>query len=89
MPGQEKIQQYSLGKILLVWAAAAIPMGLLGWIVAPALADDPAKPGFERLAVLTLGLIWQFALVLCIIYQENGDIRWSTLKAKLWLGAHR
>jgi hypothetical protein len=32
------IPQYSLGKILLVWAAAAIPMGILGWVVAPALA---------------------------------------------------
>jgi membrane protease YdiL (CAAX protease family) len=31
-----EIPQYSLGKILLVWAAAAIPMVILGWLVAPA-----------------------------------------------------
>jgi hypothetical protein len=30
------IPQYSPGKILLIWAAAAIPMGILGWVVAPA-----------------------------------------------------
>jgi hypothetical protein len=54
MAAENKIQQYSLVQILLIWAAAAVPMGLLGWIVAPALAADPAKPGFERLAVLSL-----------------------------------
>src|SRR5438105_15731689 len=35
----EALKQYSLGKILAVWAAAAIPMGILAWIVAPWLSD--------------------------------------------------
>ena len=34
------LRQYSLGEILVVWAAAAIPMGLLAWVVAPWLADQ-------------------------------------------------
>ncbi|MGB2965174.1 MAG: CPBP family intramembrane glutamic endopeptidase, partial [Anaerolineales bacterium] len=34
-----------------------------------------------------VGLIWQFVMVLYLIYKENGDIRWSKLKEKLWLGA--
>jgi hypothetical protein len=34
--------QYSLGKILGIWALAAQPMGVLSWIVFPALS-----PGFE------------------------------------------
>lgn len=89
MNNEEKIPQYSLIQIVLIWAAAAIPMGILGWIVAPALADDPAKPGFERLAVLTAGLIWQFILVMYLIYKENGNIRWITLREKLWLRAPR
>ena len=29
------VEQYSLAKILGVWAAAAVPMGVLAWIVAP------------------------------------------------------
>ena len=89
MNGEEKIQQYTIVQILMIWAAAAIPMGLLGWIVAPALAADPAKPGFERLGVLTVGLFWQFLIVMYTIYKENGDLRWATLKEKLWLGAPR
>ena len=61
---KKKFNNILMVQILMIWAAAAIPMGLLGWIVAPALAADPAKPGFERLAVLTVGLIWQFIIVL-------------------------
>lgn len=29
------VKQYSLKQILGVWAAAALPMGILAWIVAP------------------------------------------------------
>jgi len=85
----ETIPQYSLRKILGVWAAAAIPMGLLGWVVAPAVAADPAKPGFERLAVLTVGLVWQFVLIMYLIYQETGCLNRATLKDRLWLGSPR
>jgi membrane protease YdiL (CAAX protease family) len=84
-----KIPQYSLSKILLVWAAAAIPMGILGWFVAPALAHGPQGPGFERLAVLTVGLVWQFALVVILLYRETGDLRWSTIRQRLWLNTPR
>jgi len=35
--------QYSLVKILGIWAAAAVPMGILGWVVAPALAPDSTE----------------------------------------------
>src|SRR5438094_404123 len=33
------VKQYSLAQILAVWAAAALPMGILAWIVAPAISD--------------------------------------------------
>jgi hypothetical protein len=41
-PGQEDaryaaVRQYSLAQILAVWAAAAIPMAVLAWVVAPLL----------------------------------------------------
>lgn len=87
--GAALIPQYSLRKILLVWAAAAIPMGLLGWVVAPALAADPQNQGFERVAVLLVGLVWQFVLVMILLYQEAGNLRWSTIKQRLWLQTPR
>src|SRR6476620_2496292 len=84
-----RIPQYSARQVLLVWAAAAIPMGLLGWVVAPALADHPQQPGYERVAILAAGLAWQCLLVLLLIYREAGDLRWSTLRRRLWLTSPR
>jgi membrane protease YdiL (CAAX protease family) len=83
------IPQYSLGKILLIWAAAAMPMAILGWIVAPALAQDAQRPGLERLAVLTVGLIWQFVLVMILLYGETGTLQPSKLRERLWLTTPR
>src|SRR4051812_29995341 len=59
------VTQYSLAKVIGVWAAAAIPMAVLAWVVAPWLRDQLS--GEERLAkalliCLTAGLIWQFVL---------------------------
>ena len=81
--------QYSLSKTLLVWAAAAFPMGILGWVVAPALAQDAQNPTYVRLAVLTAGLIWQFVLVVFLLYQEMGAFRWPTFRQRLWLNTPR
>ena len=83
------IPQYSLGKILLVWAAAAVPMGILGWLVGPALARNSQTPGLVRIGVLTAGLIWQFVLLLILLYRETGTLRWSVVRERLWLTTPR
>ena len=84
-----EIPQYSLERILLVWAAAALPMAILGWLVAPAVAHGSDNPVLARLAVLTVGLVWQFALVMLLLHREVGTWRWSMLKGRLWLNAPR
>ena len=52
-------EQYSLAKILGLWALAAAPMGILGCIVFPLLApdigSDPLGAGVTRLVLLGLG----------------------------------
>ena len=66
-PGQEDaryaaVRQYSLVQILAVWAAAAIPMGVLAWVVAPLLgALLGGETGFIKalLLCITAGLITQ------------------------------
>ena len=73
-----------------VWAAAAIPMGLLAWVVAPLLARTFSGPAaLPRALILTLaaGLIWQFALVLIVVRREQGSLGWPVLKKALWLNA--
>jgi hypothetical protein len=48
-------EQYSLAKILGIWALAAVPMGILGWIVSPLLApdfeSDPLGTGVTRVVL--------------------------------------
>jgi hypothetical protein len=38
--GSVDIPQYTFLRILAVWAAAALPMAALAWLVAPALEDE-------------------------------------------------
>jgi uncharacterized protein len=88
------IKQYSLAQIVAVWAAAALPMGILAWIVAPPLADRLSGAGdvpmFKALLlVLTAGSIWQFALVVGLLWSEQRSLRWSTLRDALWLHSPR
>ena len=83
------IPQYSLSKILRVWAAAAIPMGVLGWFVSPALVHATQMPLITRMAVLTVGEVWQFILVMILVHQEAGNLRWSTIRQRLFLTTPR
>jgi membrane protease YdiL (CAAX protease family) len=85
--------QYSLARIVGLWAAAALPMALLSWIVfpqvAPDFASDPLGSGVTRVVLLTLGLIWLFVLSMIVVRQEEGDLRWATVKRRLRLDAPR
>jgi membrane protease YdiL (CAAX protease family) len=91
--GAEMGEQYSLARILGIWALAAIPMGILSWIVFPALSpdfgSDPLGAGVTRIVLLTFGLIWLFVLSMIIVRQEEGDLRWATVKRRLRLNTPR
>jgi membrane protease YdiL (CAAX protease family) len=85
-----QVRQYSLAQIFAVWAAAALPMGVLAWIVAPALKDSFTGAGNVPMAkalllVLAVGSIWQFVLVVGLVWFEQRSLRWSTLSQALWL----
>ena len=85
--------QYSLAQIMGIWAIAALPMAVLGWLVNPILAPYIDRPvgimGIARVIVLTLGLIWQFIVSLAIVHREEGNLFWSTIKQRLWLNTPR
>jgi membrane protease YdiL (CAAX protease family) len=89
-----EIHQYSRRAILAVWAAAALPMASLAWLVAPALADrfggDGNVPLAKALMVsLTVGLVWQFVLVAILVGREQRTLRWATIREALWLRSPR
>jgi membrane protease YdiL (CAAX protease family) len=88
------IRQYSLPQILAVWAAAAVPMGILAWIVAPAIKDSFSGTGNVPLAkalflLLTAGLIWQCLLVAGLVWREQRSFRWNVVRNVLWLRSPR
>jgi uncharacterized protein len=83
-----ELPQYAPLTVLAIWAAAAVPMGLLAWVVAPAIAGTGATR--ERftvtlLSALTAGLVWQFVLVVTIVGREQRTLRPSRVMAALWL----
>lgn len=90
----QAVKQYSVAQILGVWAAAALPMGVLAWIVAPALEDNFSGAGnvpmFKSLLLLlTAGMAWQFVLVALLVWHEQRTLRWSKVREALWLRSPR
>jgi uncharacterized protein len=82
--------QYTHWQVLAIWAAAALPMAVVAWVVAPLIgARAEAGPTFAKWLIggLTLGLAWQGVLVMLLVRVERGNLRWATLKDALWLHA--
>ena len=89
-----EIPQLRIRGIVAVWAAAALPMAALAWLVAPALADRFAGAGDVPMAKalivsLAIGMVWQFVLVAILVGREQRTLRWSTVREALWLRSPR
>ena len=81
------VTQYSRRGIYAIWAAAALPMAALSWIVAPAIADGGGIENMVRplMACMTIGLVWQFVLAMILVGYEQRTLRWPRVKEALWL----
>jgi uncharacterized protein len=69
------LPQWSLRKVLAVWAAATAPMAVLGWVVAPWMSHhmDGRDPFIDALLIcFNGGLLWMLALVLILVRREQG-----------------
>lgn len=88
-PADERaLPQLRLRGIAAVWAAAALPMAVLAWVIAPLIADGMTGPAALTRALfitLTGGLVWQFVLVMFLVAREQRTLRPSALKDALWL----
>ena len=84
-------EQYSLAKILGIFAAVTIPYFIIAWVIFPAISPDfeidPMGAGYARMGTFTVALAWGFVLAMIIVYREEGDLRWTTLKRRLRLNA--
>jgi len=78
--------QWSRRRILAVWAAAALPMAVIAWVVAPWwAAGDGFALSKALVAGLAAGLVWQSLLVLGLVWHERGSLRPAVVADALWL----
>lgn len=83
-------RQYSLTKILLIWAAVTIPMPILAFVISP-MVHEVGSTSWMLLAwyLLIGGMIWQFILSMILLYQEGALRSWAVFKDRVWLNAPR
>jgi membrane protease YdiL (CAAX protease family) len=60
-------------------------MGLLAWVVFPALAPRVGMhPGILLWVLMIVGLLWQVALSLLVFYRETGTLNLGTNRHRTW-----
>lgn len=81
--------QYTLSKIILIWALATAPMTFFAFVLTPAIIgwfDIPSSvPAFLVFwPLMIVGLVWQFVLSLIIVRSETGELSWKSMKERMW-----
>lgn len=78
--------QYSLRKILAIWAVVAIPMPILAFWIAPAVAARTTiNPLLLIWYLMIAGMIWQFVVSVWLLYQDLNSFTWSAICERIWL----
>ncbi len=87
---QPSENQYSLKKIITIWAVVSLPMPVLAFVVCPALIPHiPIYPGFVYWILMILGMMWQFVVSMFILKKELGVLTWPAIRKRLWLNLPR
>jgi uncharacterized protein len=86
----ESSAQYSLGKILGIWASVTAPMAVLALVVVPAIISHTSMhPGIVYWIAIVVGMMWQFVVSLAVLRNELGGLRWAAVKERIWLNQPR
>jgi membrane protease YdiL (CAAX protease family) len=65
-------------------------MALLTRVAVPALAPHVSiHPGILFWWSTILGMAWQFVVSMWIVYREEGNLRWTTIRRRFWLNTPR
>jgi membrane protease YdiL (CAAX protease family) len=77
--------QYALWQILGIWASAALPMGLVYWVIMPILLSRGNVYPFTYFFLIVTAMIWQGVVAYIILRREVKPFTWEGLKDRLWL----
>ena len=82
--------QYSLLKILTIWALVALPMPIMAFGVAPAISTPGTVNALLMVWYLMIaGMVWQFILSVVLLNRELESFTWPAIKTRIWLQAPR
>jgi membrane protease YdiL (CAAX protease family) len=85
-----KSEQYSLTKILAIWASVTAPMAMLAFVAAPAIIPHTSlHPGLVHWSLIVVGMVWQFVVSLAVLRRELGGLHWPTVKERIRLNLPR
>ncbi len=86
----ETTAQYSLLKILAIWASVTAPMAILAFVVAPAIMPHTSlHPGIVYWIAMVVGMMWQFVVSLLVLRHELGGLHWAAIKERIWANQPR
>ncbi len=89
-PPAPRAEQYSLAKILGIWASVTAPMAALAFLAAPALiARTDLHPGLVYWMLMVVGMMWQFVVSLIVLRHELGSLNWPGVKERIRLNIPR
>jgi uncharacterized protein len=75
---------YSLKKILLIWVASAIPMGVLAYLITPEVVKfTKYSPLIVYWVSVNIGLVWQFILALIVLKIDGNKLNWQTVVTRM------
>lgn len=81
---RQQDNQYSLKKILIVWAFSAIPMFVLAFVITPRVAAITNwSPLIIYWIAIISGLLWQFILSLIILKLDGHKLNWQTVVTRM------
>lgn len=76
--------QYSLKKILIIWALSAIPMGMLTYVITPLVVSVTNWPALIVYWIaIIIGLIWQFILSLMLLKMDGISWNWHVVAKRI------
>lgn len=82
----ETNSQYSLAKILSIWAIVALPMPVVIFIIGTVMISHVLMhPAIVIWLLIIIGYVWQFIVSLYLIYGDLGALRWSAVRERIWL----
>ena len=82
--------QYSLIKILTIWAAVTVPMPILAFVVAPAMAEEGTmRFAFTFWFLMIAGMAWQFMVSMFVLAREGSLRSWAVFKKRVWVNVPR